>query len=88
MEFSWQEYWSGLPFHLPGDLPDPGIEPATITSPELAGEFFTTSATWEAQEMHTTTHKINHKDLLYSTGDCIQCLVTYNGKEPEKKIHI
>ena len=27
MEFSRQEYWSGLPFPSPGDLPDPGIEP-------------------------------------------------------------
>ena len=27
MGFSWQENWSGLPFHSPGDLPDPGIEP-------------------------------------------------------------
>ena len=27
MEFSRQEYWSGLPFPYPGDLPDPGIEP-------------------------------------------------------------
>ena len=33
-----QEYWSGLPFPSPGDLPDPGMEP---TSPELAGRFFT-----------------------------------------------
>ena len=32
MEFSSQEYWSGLPFLFPGDLPDPGIEPE---SPEL-----------------------------------------------------
>jgi len=39
MEFSRQEYWSGLPFPTPGDLPDPGIEP---TSPALAGGFFTT----------------------------------------------
>ena len=29
MEFSRQEYWSGLPFHSPGDLPDPGIEPGS-----------------------------------------------------------
>ena len=36
--FSRQEYWSGLPFPLPGDLPDPGIEPL---SPVLAGRFFT-----------------------------------------------
>ena len=35
-----QEYWSGLPFPTPGDLPDPGIEPASIVSPALAGGFF------------------------------------------------
>ena len=44
MGFSRPEFWSGLPFPPPGDLPDPGIEPA---SPALAGGFFTTSATWE-----------------------------------------
>ena len=32
----------------PGDLPDPGIKPASLTSLDLAGRFFTTSATWEA----------------------------------------
>ena len=37
-----QEYWSGLPFPPPGDLPDPGIEPASLASPALAGGFFTT----------------------------------------------
>ena len=45
MGFSRQEYWSGLPCPPPGDLPDPGIEPTTTTSPALAGRFFTTSAT-------------------------------------------
>ena len=39
MELSRQEYWSGLLFPSPGDLPDPGIKP---TSPALAGGFFTT----------------------------------------------
>ena len=29
MEFSWQEYWSGLPFPSPGDRPNPGIEPGS-----------------------------------------------------------
>ena len=29
MEFSWQEYWSGLPVPTPGDLPDPGMKPAS-----------------------------------------------------------
>ena len=47
-EFSRQEYWSGLPRPPPGDLPDPGIEPVSVTSLALADEFFTTSATWEA----------------------------------------
>ena len=45
MEFSRQEYWSGLPCPPPGDLPDPGIEPACLMSPGFAGGFFTTSAT-------------------------------------------
>ena len=46
LEFSRQEYWSGLPFRPPGDLPDPGMEPKSLTSPALAGGFFTNSATW------------------------------------------
>ena len=36
MEFSRQEYWSGLPYPTPGHLPDPGIEPR---SPELQADF-------------------------------------------------
>jgi len=48
MGFPRQEYWSGLPFLLPGDLPDPGIKPTCLMSPALAGGYFTTSATWEA----------------------------------------
>ena len=42
MEFPRQEFWSGLLFPTPGDLPDPGIEPAAPASPALAGGFFTT----------------------------------------------
>ena len=42
MGFPRQEYWSGLPFPSPGDLPDPGIQPASPTSSALAGGFFTT----------------------------------------------
>ena len=42
MGFSRQEYWSGLPFPPPGDLPNPGIEPVSPVSPELASAFFTT----------------------------------------------
>ena len=48
MGFSRQEYWSGLPFPSPGNLPNPGIEPASFACPALAGGFFATSTTWEA----------------------------------------
>ena len=47
MEFSRQEYWNGLPCPSPGDLPDPEIEHTSLTSPALAGDFFTTGSTWE-----------------------------------------
>ena len=41
MGFPRQEYWNGLPFPPSGDLPDPGIKPASPTSATLAGRFFT-----------------------------------------------
>ena len=53
MGFSRQEYWSGLPCPPPRDLPNPGIKPASLTSPVLAGRFFTTSTTWE---VHTSRY--------------------------------
>ena len=42
VRFSRQDYQSGLPFPPPGDLPDLGIEPASLVSPALARGFFTT----------------------------------------------
>ena len=50
MEFSRQEHWSRLPFPSPGDLPNPGIKPASLMSPALVDGFFTTSATWKTHE--------------------------------------
>ena len=44
MGFPRQDYWSGLPFPFPGDLPNPGIEPG---SPVLVGGFFTALVTGE-----------------------------------------
>ena len=41
MKFFRQEYWNGFPFPSSGDLPDPGIEPMSPTSPILIGKFFT-----------------------------------------------
>ena len=48
MGFSRQEYWRELPCPPPGDLPDSGIEPVSLTSPAVAGRFFTSSGNWEA----------------------------------------
>ena len=45
MGFSKQDYWNGLPFPLPEDLPDPLIEPTSLVSPEFADRFFTNCAT-------------------------------------------
>ena len=50
MGFSMQEYWSGLPCPPPGNLPHSGTELASLLSPALAGGFFTTNASWEAQQ--------------------------------------
>ena len=63
MEFSRQEYESGLPHPPPGDLPKPGIEPLFLASPALVAGFFTTSATWEAQRRWLYNGK-----MIYSTG--------------------
>ena len=68
VEFSRQEYWSGLPFLSPGDLPDPGIEPVSLTSPALAGGFFTTSTTWEALKLPQSA------TFSHSHGCCMTCL--------------
>ena len=54
-----EEYWRGLPFPPPEDLPDPGIKSTSLTSPELAGMFFTTSINWEVQEEFYLTLNFN-----------------------------
>ena len=64
--FSSQEYWSGLPFPPPGDLLDPGMEPAPLMSPALAGGFFTTNPTWEARtERASLNCKLEPNPILF-----------------------
>ena len=58
MEFSRQEYWSGVPLPTLQDLSDPGIELASLVSPALAGRFFTTLL------LLSYTYLVNHKPLL------------------------
>ena len=55
--FSRPEYWSGLPWPPPGDLPDPRIKSVSLMSPALAGGFLTTSTTWEAWGWPLGHHK-------------------------------
>ena len=75
MEFSRPEYWSGLPFPSPWDLPNPGIKPTSLMSPALAGNLYH-CATWEVQCgvcIHTHTHIYIHiYNVLLLSGDLIQ----------------
>ena len=63
MEFSRQEYWSGFRFPPSGDLPNPGIEGASLESPALVGGFFTTRAIWGALLGHKVKMKVKVKSL-------------------------
>ena len=57
MRFFRQEYWSGLPFPPPQNLPDPGIEPTSLA---LAGGFFTTDPPGKPQRKNTLNHTCTH----------------------------
>ena len=57
--FSRQEYWSGLPFPSPGNLPDPGIEPVSPTPPLLAGRFFTTEPPGKFKHLYIVEKRPN-----------------------------
>ena len=71
MEFSRQEYWNGLPFPSPGDLSDPGLEPA---SPALAGSFFTTEPPMKppclklGNELSKERHALTKQKTLLESG--------------------
>ena len=58
-----------LPRPPPGDLPDPGTEPRSLASPALAGGFFTSSATWDAQSGGQKYYKVNLNNN--ALGSCL-----------------
>ena len=67
--FSRQEYWSRLLYLPSGDLPNPGTEPNSFTSPALASGFFTTNTTWVLSwwdwlYTHSHIHMLNGFHLL------------------------
>ena len=63
MGFSRQEYWSGLLFPSPGDLPNPGIEPASLA---LAGRFFTTEPLGKPVLMLVRNKRISGVQRIYA----------------------
>ena len=63
MGFSRQEYWSGLPFPTPRDLPNPGIQPMSLAPPALAGRFFTTALPGKPQSFIHSPIKYTHGKL-------------------------
>ena len=65
MKFSRHEYWSGLLFPPPGDLPVPGIELMPLASPALAGKFFST----EPPGKPNMKHNLVHLGYLSTRGD-------------------
>ena len=69
MGFPRQEYWSGFPFPTSWDLPDPGIEPTSLSSPTLASGSFTTGATWEAHLLLWNCHLPSPGDSDLSQTD-------------------
>ena len=71
MGFSRQEYWSGLPCSSPGDLLDSGIKPVSLTSPALAGGFFTTSTSWEAPPHQYIKSKNTQRLSLLGVEDVV-----------------
>ena len=68
MGFSRQEYWAGLPCPHPGDRPNPAIEAASLTSPALAGEVFTTSTTGEAPMQSTSCIMLGWMSTSWNQG--------------------
>ena len=74
MGFPRQEYWSGVPFPSPGDLPSPGFEPPF---PALAGGFFTTGPTGKSTFLSSSSlvNPPNHHILLIpQTHPTCHCL--------------
>ena len=63
---SMREYWSGLPCPPPGDLPDSGVEPASLPPSALASGFFPAGTTWEAGQYIDTQAKQFVSDRLWS----------------------
>ena len=62
MRFSRQEYWGGLPLPSPGDLPDPGIEPASLMSLHWHVGYLPLAPPGKPSTVHNTPQTGNYPD--------------------------
>ena len=71
MGFPRQEYWSGLLFSPPGDLPNlsPRVEPESLAPPALADGFFTTESPGKSLRNLKTLYRLSHQGSLRNLGD-------------------
>ena len=74
MGFSRQEYWRGLLFPPPGDLSDPGIEPASLAAPALASRFFTAEPSGKPFAHHSNKQFFNSSWTSYNVTQLWLCL--------------
>ena len=75
MGFSGQEYWSGLPCHPSGDLPDPGIEPTSLKSPDLAAGSLPLTPP-EKPNVYLT-YGVRERSILFFPFICMDSLDSY-----------
>ena len=83
MEFSRQEYWSGLLFPSPGNLPDPEIKPGALAAPAVAGGFFTTEPPGKLGEGGALSDCADIRCNQEMLGHCLQhpldiCLLSFS----------
>ena len=74
MGFSRQEHWSVLPCRSQGDLPDPGIKLASLMSPALAGEFFTTGSTWKVLSQFLSWEIFGENNMAFIVKSILKML--------------
>ena len=90
MGFSRQEYWSGLPFPPPGDLPDTGIELVSPVSPSLASRFFITEPPGKAVSSILIKQRCIKSGVfkisIYKTKLCFDLLTKMLGLEACRKL--
>ena len=73
MEFSRQEYWNGLPFLSPGDLPNPGIKPESPVSSALADKFFIIELPGKPLSLNTYNKDSQSKEVMLVTVCLVSC---------------